>query len=90
MTLVPRAQVDVAVATETAASLIADVRASGETALLAQAERLDGVRPTAIRVRSGRHRRRGRRPSTPRCAPPSTRRSAGSDWPARRRSRRPR
>src|SRR4051812_15088350 len=50
MTLVPRAEVDVAVATETAAQLIAEVRAGGETALLAQAERLDGVRPAVIRV----------------------------------------
>ena len=48
--LVPRARIDVAVATETAAQLIADVRATGEEALRAQAERLDGVRPAAIRV----------------------------------------
>jgi histidinol dehydrogenase len=50
MTLVPRAQIDVAVASETAAQLIAEVRATGEAALLAQAERLDRVRPHAIRV----------------------------------------
>ena len=48
--LVPRAQVDVAAASETAARLIDEVRAEGETALLAQAERLDRVRPNAIRV----------------------------------------
>src|SRR5664279_4882802 len=50
MTLVPRAQIDVAVASETAAQLIAEVRASGEEALRAQAERLDRVRPAVIRV----------------------------------------
>jgi len=48
--LVPRAQVDVAAASETAARLIDEVRADGEAALLAQAERLDRVRPSAIRV----------------------------------------
>ena len=48
--LVPRAQVDVAAASETAARLIDEVRADGEAALLAQAERLDRVRPRAIRV----------------------------------------
>ncbi|MEP6843227.1 MAG: histidinol dehydrogenase, partial [Pseudolysinimonas sp.] len=48
--LIPRAQIDVAVASETAAQLIAEVRASGEDALRAQAERLDRVRPAAIRV----------------------------------------
>jgi len=48
--LVPRAQVDVATASETAARLIDEVRADGEAALLAQAERLDRVRPSAIRV----------------------------------------
>jgi len=41
--LVPRARVDVAVASATAADLIADVRERGEEALLDQAERLDGV-----------------------------------------------
>jgi len=50
MTLVPRARVDVAVASETAARLIDEVRAGGEAALLAQAERLDRVRPTRIRI----------------------------------------
>jgi len=50
MTLVPRAQVDVAIASETAAQLIAEVRAGGEAALLAQAERLDRVRPAKVRV----------------------------------------
>jgi len=48
--LVPRAQVDVATASETAARLIDEVRADGEAALLAQAERLDRVRPSTIRV----------------------------------------
>src|SRR5689334_6456995 len=48
--LVPRAQVDVAVASGTAAELIADGRARGEAALLDQAARLDRVRPDAIRV----------------------------------------
>ena len=48
--LVPRAQIDVRVASETAAALIADVRERGESALLDQAERLDGVRPRSLRV----------------------------------------
>ena len=47
---VPRAAVDVDSATETAAALIADVRARGESALRDQAERLDGVRPERIRL----------------------------------------
>jgi histidinol dehydrogenase len=50
MTLVPRARVDVAVATETAGRLIDEVRTGGEAALVAQAERLDRVRPTQLRV----------------------------------------
>lgn len=50
MTLVPRARIDVAVAGESAAELIAEVRDGGEDALRAQAERFDGVRPTGIRV----------------------------------------
>ena len=53
MTLIPRARVDVAIATESAAKLIAEVRADGEEAIRAQAERFDGVRPTAIRVDPG-------------------------------------
>lgn len=48
--LVPRAGTDVAVATEIAAQLIDDVRSRGESALLEQAERLDGVRPAQIRI----------------------------------------
>ncbi len=48
--LVPRARVDVAVASDTAAGLIAEVRERGEVALRDQAERLDGVRPDVIRV----------------------------------------
>jgi len=50
MTLIPRARVDVSVASEAAGRLIADVRASGERALRDQAERFDGVRPAAVRV----------------------------------------
>lgn len=50
--LVPRAQTDVAVATEAAASLIAAVRERGDEALLQQAERFDGVRPPSLRVES--------------------------------------
>ena len=46
----PRPATDVAVATEAAATLIADVRTHGSSALLAQAERFDGVRPASIRV----------------------------------------
>lgn len=49
-TLVPRAGTDVAAASATAAELIDEVRARGEAALLDQAERLDGVRPAAVRV----------------------------------------
>lgn len=50
MTLIPRAQLDVAAASASAAQLIAAVRADGEDALRAQAERFDGVRPAAIRI----------------------------------------
>jgi histidinol dehydrogenase len=50
MSLVPRARVDVTVATDAAAQLIADVRAGGEDAIRDQAERFDKVRPEAIRV----------------------------------------
>lgn len=45
---IPRPVVDVSAASETAASLIAQVRESGSQALLEQAERLDKVRPSAI------------------------------------------
>lgn len=48
--LVPRAAVDVSAATEVAATLIAEVRERGEAALRDQAERLDRVRPDAVRV----------------------------------------
>lgn len=48
--LVPRARVDVTTATAVAAGLIDDVRARGAEALLEQAERLDGARPSAVRV----------------------------------------
>lgn len=49
-TAVPRAPVDVSAATEQARSLVEDVRARGQSALLDQAERFDGVRPHSIRV----------------------------------------
>ena len=48
--LIPRARVDVSVATEAAQSLIDEVRAGGTQALLEQSERFDGVRPPALRV----------------------------------------
>ncbi len=48
--LLPRARIDVSAASAAAAELIDDVRARGTDALLDQAERLDGVRPNAIRV----------------------------------------
>jgi len=51
--LIPRAKTDVAAASAIASQLIDDVRAHGEAALLDQAERLDGVRPAAIRVHNG-------------------------------------
>ncbi|MDY7543651.1 MULTISPECIES: histidinol dehydrogenase [unclassified Cryobacterium] len=47
---VPRAVTDVTAASSVAAELIADVRARGEAALYDQAERLDRVRPDALRV----------------------------------------
>jgi histidinol dehydrogenase len=50
--LAPRAVTDVTVASAAAAELIADVRERGQQALLDQAERFDGARPRAIRVRS--------------------------------------
>ncbi len=49
-TIIPRAQTDVSVAIATAAELIEGVRERGSAALLDQAERLDGVRPTSLRV----------------------------------------
>ena len=48
--LMPRARVDVAAASAAAAVLIDEVRERGSAALLDQAERLDGVRPAALRV----------------------------------------
>lgn len=48
--LVPRAILDVSAAAETASELIADVRERGSAALFDQAERLDRVRPAALRV----------------------------------------
>ncbi|MGV8885082.1 MAG: histidinol dehydrogenase [Microbacteriaceae bacterium] len=50
--IIPRAQLDVASATAVAATLIDDVREHGESALLDQAERLDGVRPERVRITS--------------------------------------
>ncbi len=50
--LMPRARVDVSSAAKAAGELIGDVRERGSAALLDQAERLDGVRPAAIRVAS--------------------------------------
>ncbi|WP_022899243.1 histidinol dehydrogenase [Humibacter albus] len=47
---VPRAEVDVSVASESAATLIDEVRKRGAQALLDQAERFDGVRPSSLRV----------------------------------------
>lgn len=48
--LVPRPELDAGSASEAALALINDVRDRGETALLDQAERLDGVRPERIRI----------------------------------------
>jgi histidinol dehydrogenase len=48
--LVPRSQNDFSVATDIAKGLIEAVREQGEAALLEQAERLDGVRPSRIRI----------------------------------------
>ncbi|MEJ3405989.1 histidinol dehydrogenase [Rathayibacter sp. YIM 133350] len=50
LALVPRAATDVAVASETAAALIDELRRGGAEALLAQADRFDGGRPPALRV----------------------------------------
>src|SRR5690349_8314964 len=48
--LIPRARVDVTVASEAAHALIEDVRARGSEALLEQSERFDRVRPAALKV----------------------------------------
>jgi len=48
--LAPRATIDVTTASASAAELIADVRNRGVAALLDQAEKFDGVRPTQVRV----------------------------------------
>ena len=48
--LIPRARVDVSVATEAAHTLIEDVRERGSEALLEQSERFDRVRPARLRV----------------------------------------
>jgi histidinol dehydrogenase len=49
-TLVPRPVVNIEVAAERAAAIIAAVREHGSEALLAQSERFDGVRPAQLRV----------------------------------------
>jgi histidinol dehydrogenase len=50
LSLVPRAATDVTAALDAARALIDAVREHGESALLDQAERFDGVRPDAVRV----------------------------------------
>ena len=50
LALVPRSTSDVGSAVDAVAAIIAEVRERGEDALLAQAERFDGVRPTSVRV----------------------------------------
>ncbi|WP_167048176.1 histidinol dehydrogenase [Salinibacterium sp. ZJ454] len=50
LALVPRTANDVSSVTEAVHALIDDVRDRGETALLDQAERFDGVRPSRVRV----------------------------------------
>lgn len=53
LALVPRSATDVSAALDTVRAIIDEVRQRGETALLDQAERFDGVRPTAVRVPAG-------------------------------------
>ncbi|MFD2673776.1 histidinol dehydrogenase [Gulosibacter bifidus] len=48
--VLPRAELDVSAALEGATKLIDEVRAQGDAALVAQAERFDGVTPTHLRV----------------------------------------
>lgn len=50
LSIVPRSTSDVGSAADAVAAIIAEVREHGEDALLAQAERFDGVRPEALRV----------------------------------------
>lgn len=50
LALVPRSATDVSAALDTVRAIIDEVRERGETALLDQAERFDGVRPDAVRV----------------------------------------
>jgi len=50
LALVPRSTSDVGSAVDAVAAIIAEVRESGEDALLAQAERFDRVRPASVRV----------------------------------------
>jgi len=50
LSIVPRSTSDVGSAVDAVAAIIAEVREHGEDALLAQAERFDGVRPEALRV----------------------------------------
>ena len=53
LALVPRAETDVTAALAPAGRIIDEVREHGAEALLDQAERFDGVRPSAIRVPAG-------------------------------------
>ncbi|MGW9629946.1 histidinol dehydrogenase [Agromyces sp. NPDC055520] len=53
LALVPRAATDVSAALDAARAIVDEVREHGETALLDQAERFDGVRPAAVRVPAG-------------------------------------
>jgi len=52
--VVPRAQTGVSSAVDAVDAIIAEVRAGGSNALLAQAERFDGVRPQHVRVPASR------------------------------------
>ena len=51
--VLPRAAVDVEQATATVGPIVLDVRERGAEAVLAWTERLDGVRPTSLRVPAG-------------------------------------
>jgi histidinol dehydrogenase len=53
LALIPRSHTDVSAASVIAQELIDDVRRQGSAALLEQAERLDRVRPPAVRVPTG-------------------------------------
>jgi histidinol dehydrogenase len=51
--LIPRPVVDIDVASSSARDLIGDVAERGESALLEQSERFDGIRPNHVRVGAG-------------------------------------